>query len=147
MSFIIRSTLHQAVRHVNLTLSRSFVRPSHGSATYDKGNTMYHMVYSNQSPTTSVTLNTSHWEISFTANELSALSKLNTLAYRLFDADDDGEITPEELVKILTTVGESPGDLNMYFSGMSSDTISDYRAVVDWFTFLIRHGKLSIWLH
>ena len=90
-----------------------------------------------------MTLNTSHWEISFTANELSALSKLNTLAYRLFDADDDGEITPEELVKILTTVGESPGDLNMYFSGMSSDTISDYRAVVDWFTFLIRHGKFS----
>ena len=37
MSFIIRSTLHQAVRRVNLTLSRSFVRPSHGSATYDKG--------------------------------------------------------------------------------------------------------------
>ena len=62
------------------------------------------------------------------------------LAYRLFDADGDGEITPEELVQILTSVGESPGDLNMYFSGMSQGTITDYRAVVDWLTFLIRHG-------
>ena len=63
------------------------------------------------------------------------------LAYRLFDMDNDGEITPEELIQILTTVGESPGDLNMYFSGMSDGTITDYRAVVDWLTFCIKHGK------
>ena len=58
--------------------------------------------------------------------------------------DNDGEITPEELVQILTSVGESPGDLNMYFSGMSDGTITDYRAVVDWLTFCIKHGKFRV---
>ena len=101
MNILARSTL-RLCRRIPL---RAFVKPSHGSVTYDK-------------------------------------------AYRLFDADNDGEITPEELIQILTTVGESPGDLNMYFSGMSQGTITDYRAVVDWLTFLIRHGKfVPFWLN
>ena len=42
--------------------------------------------------------------------------------------------------QILTTVGESPGDLNMIFDGMSTDTITDYSAVIQWLGFLIKHG-------
>ena len=43
--------------------------------------------------------------------------------------------------QILTTVGESPGDLNMIFDGMSTDTITDYSAVIQWLGFLIKHGR------
>ena len=63
------------------------------------------------------------------------------LAYKLFDADGDGELTPEEFSKILTSIGETPGDLNLFFSGMTTETITDFKPCVDWITFLIKHGE------
>ena len=58
------------------------------------------------------------------------------------DVDGDGSISPEELIQILTSLGESPGDLNLYFAGMATDTTTDYRPVVSWLTFLLKHSKL-----
>ena len=60
------------------------------------------------------------------------------------DVDGDGSISPEELIQILTSLGESPGDLNLYFAGMATDTTTDYRPVVSWLTFLLKHSKLKI---
>ena len=57
------------------------------------------------------------------------------------DLDGDGSISPEELIQILTSLGESPGDLNLYFAGMATDTTMDYRPVVTWLTFLLKHSK------
>jgi len=63
-------------------------------------------------------------------------------AYNLFDADGDGSITPEELISIITSLGESPGDMNLYFGGMASETITNHTQVVDFLTFLIQNSKL-----
>ena len=64
--------------------------------------------------------------------------------YPFTDVDGDGSISPEELIQILTSLGESPGDLNLYFAGMATDTTTDYRPVVSWLTFLLKHSKLKI---
>ena len=61
--------------------------------------------------------------------------------YPIKDVDGDGSISPEELIQILTSLGESPGDLNLYFAGMATDTTTDYRPVVSWLTFLLKHSK------
>ena len=63
--------------------------------------------------------------------------------YPIKDVDGDGSISPEELIQILTSLGESPGDLNLYFAGMATDTTTDYRPVVSWLTFLLKHSKLT----
>ena len=65
-------------------------------------------------------------------------------AYDLFDADGDGSITPEELISILTPIGETPSDIHLYFGGMATDTITNHKQVVDFLTFLIQHSKLSL---
>ena len=67
--------------------------------------------------------------------------QLLTVANPNKDVDGDGSISPEELIQILTSLGESPGDLNLYFAGMATDTTTDYRPVVSWLTFLLKHSK------
>jgi len=60
-------------------------------------------------------------------------------AYTLFDADGDGSITPDELIMILPSLGETPGDLNLFFDGMSEDTITNHVQICDWLTFMIQN--------
>ena len=61
-------------------------------------------------------------------------------AYNLFDADGDGSITPDELISILPSLGETPGDLCLFFDGMSEDTITNHKQICDFLTFLIQNG-------
>ena len=69
-----------------------------------------------------------------------------SLAYKLFDADGDGDLSPEEFSRILTSIGETPGDLNMFFSGMTSETFTDFKPCVDFISFMIKHGQWNIYL-
>jgi len=64
-------------------------------------------------------------------------------AYKLFDADGDGDLSPEEFSRILTSIGETPGDLNMFFSGMTSETFTDFKPCVDFISFMIKHVNKS----
>ena len=64
-------------------------------------------------------------------------------AYTLFDADGDGSITPDELIMILPSLGETPGDLNLFFDGMSEDTITNHVQICDWLTFMIQNGTIT----
>ena len=56
------------------------------------------------------------------------------------DTDGDGSITPDELISILPSLGETPGDLSLFFDGMSEDTITNHKQICDFLTFLIQNG-------
>merc|ERR1712130_183921 len=40
---------------------------------------------------------------------------------------------------ILPSLGETPGDLNLFFDGMSEDTITNHVQICDWLTFMIQN--------
>ena len=61
-------------------------------------------------------------------------------AYKLFDYDGDGDISAEEIMHILNSVGELPGHLSLMFSGRSENHDTDYKPVIQWLTFLIKHS-------
>ena len=76
----------------------------------------------------------------FTFTLLTLLAEYKKV-YKLFDADGDRDITPEELISILVKLGEVPYDLALYFNDMSTEVDTDYRGVINFMLVLMKYSK------